>query len=229
MVLALFLKVYCVHTAVSAGYSMCYYITMNRNCVWNCNIHTWYTATIFHVHWGSGTVTCVMYWPSLVLWLSHACTHAVNIPLYGMLCDYIIAALQAMISVIIVIGIRVRLRKTITHVTEPQAHFLTKQASTDRELPQKQANTFLLYTLALWLTFKLCIFDSKTHFISKLWVFWILKSHDWTLFRNTTYSVAQVLNCVANENDKRVLVKKETAIAIIVNIKSKIYKFHLVA
>ena len=34
-----------------------------------------------------------------------------------MLCDYIIAALQAMISVIIVIGIRVRLRKTITHVT----------------------------------------------------------------------------------------------------------------
>ena len=62
-------------------------------------------------------VTCVMYWPSLVLWLSHACTHAVNIPLYGMLCDYIIAALQAMISVIIVIGIRVRLRKTITHVT----------------------------------------------------------------------------------------------------------------
>ena len=59
----------------------------------------------------------LMYWPSLVLWLSHACTHAVNIPLYGMLCDYIIAALQAMISVIIVIGIRVRLRKTITHVT----------------------------------------------------------------------------------------------------------------
>ena len=36
-----------------------------------------------------------------------------------MLCDYIIAALQAMISVIIVIGIRVRLRKTITHVTHP--------------------------------------------------------------------------------------------------------------
>ena len=112
---------------------------------------------------------------------------------------------------------------------EPQAHFLTKHASTDRELPQEQANTFLLYTLVLWLTFKLCIFDSKTHFISKLWVFWILKSHDWTLFRNTTYSVAQVLNCIANENDKRVLVKKETAIAIIVNIKSKIYKFYLVA
>ena len=39
-----------------------------------------------------------------------------------MLCDYIIAALQAMISVIIVIGIRVRLRKTITHVTLAMAN-----------------------------------------------------------------------------------------------------------
>ena len=53
---------------------------------------------------GSG-VTCVLqYCPSLVLCLSHACTHAVNI-LYGMLCNYISAALQVMISFIIVIGI----------------------------------------------------------------------------------------------------------------------------
>ena len=37
-----------------------------------------------------------------------------------------------------------------------------------------------------------------------------------------TYSIAQVLNYIANDNTKGVLFKKETAITIIVNIKSKI-------
>ena len=50
----------------------------------------------------------------------------------------------------------------------------------------------------------------------------ILNLSDWALFRNATYSVAQALNYIENENDKGVLVK-ETAIAITV-IKSKIYK-----
>ena len=47
-----------------------------------------------------------------------------------------------------------------------------------------------------------------------------------------TYSIAQVLiitSYIANENDKRVLVKKEVALAITVNIKSKINKYNLIS
>ena len=38
-----------------------------------------------------------------------------------------------------------------------------------------------------------------------------------------TYSIAQAFNYIANENAKGVLVKKETAVAKTVNIKSKIH------
>ena len=36
-----------------------------------------------------------------------------------------------------------------------------------------------------------------------------------------TYSIAQALNYIANKNAKGVIVKKETVVGIIVNIKSK--------
>ena len=44
------------------------------------------------------------------------CTHAINISLYGMLYDYIYAALQVIINVIIVIGIEPNCVR-LTHVT----------------------------------------------------------------------------------------------------------------
>ena len=44
-----------------------------------------------------------------------------------------------------------------------------------------------------------------------------------------TYSISQAFEYIANENDKRMFIKKETVIAITVNIKSKIYKINLLA
>ena len=72
---------------------------------------------------------------------------------------------------------------------------------------------------------------AKYSFIFTPGVFWVLQSHDGALFRKATvtYSIAWVLNYITNENDKGVLVKKETAVAITINIKSKIYEYNLVA
>ena len=52
-----------------------------------------------------------------------------------------------------------------------------------------------------------------------------IKSCDWALFRNATYSIVQTLN----QSDKGVLVTKEMAIAITFNIKSEIQKNNVVA
>ena len=57
----------------------------------------------------------------------------------------------------------------------------------------------------------------------------MLQSHDWVLFRNVTYSIVQELIYIVYETDQGVLVRKEMAIAITYNIKSKIKKNNLVA
>ena len=55
----------------------------------------------------------------------------------------------------------------------------------------------------------------------------MLQSHDWVLFRNVTYSIVQELIYIAYETDQGVFVRKEMAIAITYNIKSKIKKNNL--